>query len=96
MDRLIAQVRHAINNLGLIVLVVKAKGGYKFREKIKKSDKEIDELENTCEDILVDMAVRVTVAEQMLREKPPHWHCRWDDYQSRLRHVAAEVRRKPA
>jgi len=95
MEKLIAQVHHAINNLALVVLVVKAKGGYKYRERIKKTDGEIAELENTCEDILVDMAVRVTVAEAILREKPPHYHERWEDYQTRLKEVAAQVRRKP-
>jgi len=68
-----------------LIVVVKATGGYKWRSRIRLSDREIDKLMVTCEQHLLGMAHRLAIAETMLREPPPSYHSRWEEYQLRIK-----------
>jgi len=72
-----------------LILVCRATGGYKWRERIRLSDREIDRLMAGCEQHLLDMAHRLAVAERMLKEPPPSIHPRWDEYLRRVKEAAS-------
>jgi hypothetical protein len=79
------EVRKAAKYGELLLLALKASGGYRFRALIKLSDTELDRVVETSSEALRDLCIRVTVAERMLQEKPPSYHERWDEYQGRLK-----------
>lgn len=87
-------INSGIKGVKEAIRLIKAKGGYKFREEITYSDEDLDRKEEFAETMIIDMAVRVTVAEALLLQKPPHFHCRWQDYQQKLKEVTAK-RREP-
>jgi len=78
-------VKKARREMQTLILVCRATGGYKWRERIRLSDREIDKLMAGCEQHLMGMAHRLAIAETMLREPPPSYHSRWEEYQLRIK-----------
>ena len=83
-----------LKNLDVIILAIKATGGYKFRQRFQLSDRKIDQLCATSEPDIRKMAVSLIVAEAMLRELPPAIHPRWEEYQRRRKECMAELGKK--
>lgn len=90
MMELAAKLRNAEGNMHVLLLAVKASGGYKYRERIPLSGPELELLVHDAERFIREIATRCVVAEHMLQEKPPHFHCRWQEYQNRLAEVLAK------
>lgn len=87
-------VEKARREMQTLITVCKATGGYKYRERIRLSNKEIDRLMASCEQRLLDMAHRLVVAEMMLREPPPSIHPRWEEYLSKRADVMANLAKR--
>jgi hypothetical protein len=81
------KVRNAERNMGTIILAVKARGGYRFRERVPLTGKELENMESGCEGILRNLAVRCVVAEHLLMQLPRSFGSRWDEYQSKLKEM---------
>lgn len=82
-------IKKARREMQTLIVVCKATGGYKWRERIRLSDREIDRLMASCEQRLLDMAHRLAIAERMLKEPPPSIHSRWGEYQRRQKEAAS-------
>ena len=82
-------IQDILNQVNLMILAIKATGGYKVRKRIQLSDHEIDELCGSSEPTIRLLAVSLVVAEMMLQEPPPLFHPRWDEYQRRRAEVIA-------
>lgn len=78
--------RISIKPIDLLILAVKASGGYKYRAMMQMQDgQELDSFIANAEARLRFIAHSLEVAEAMLREPPPSmWHSRWEEYQERL------------
>ena len=87
-------IRKVHKNMEELILVVRASGGWKHRQKIRLSDCEIERALEDCDRRLHTMAVHLLVAESMLQEPPPSLHSRWEEYQQRCKDVAAELGRE--
>lgn len=87
----------ALQDMELMILACKAKGGYRYRERLRLSEKELEELLAACETRLRMLAVSSHVAQVMLREPPPSYHPRWEEYQGRVADAVKELqqRKKP-
>ena len=83
-----------LSQVDLMILAIKATGGYKERKKFRLSDREIDRLCTTSEPAIRRMAVSLVVAEEMLQEPAPSIHSRWDEYQIRRAEDIAELGKK--
>jgi len=81
----------ALQDMQLMILACKAKGGYRYRERLRLSEKELEELLEACEMRLRMLAVSHYVAQAMLREPPPSYHARWDEYQGRVADAVKEL-----
>lgn len=84
----------ALQDMELMILACKAKGGYRYRERLRLSDKELEGLLAACEMRLRMLAVSLHVAQAMLREPPPSYHARWDEYQGRVADAVKELQQK--
>lgn len=84
------RIKKVLKDTDDMILACKAKGGWKFRERFRCTDIELEKLLKKCEKKLPKMAVSLVVAEAMLREPPPSFHSRWDDYQRRLKDAISE------
>jgi len=87
-------VEKVLNRLDRIILGIKAKGGYKYREYFKLSDHELDLFLANCEKQIRIMAISLVIAEAMLREPPPSIHPRWEEYLKRRAAIVAEMAKK--
>lgn len=86
--KLETKIDRALKNMDIMILACKAKGGYKFRERFRYTDFELEKVLEQCEIQLRAMAVSLIVAEQMLSEPPPSIHSRWQEYERRRKEVA--------
>lgn len=77
------KIKKTLADAEILILACKAKGGYKFRERFRCSDVELEKILKQCEAQIRGMAISLLVAETMLSEQPPSFHCRWDEYQGR-------------
>lgn len=89
--KLLEKVQSGIGNASDGILLIKAKGGFKFRKQIPLKDEDIERKVPNIELTLTDYVVRAIVAEHLLAEKPPHFLCRWDEYQERLAEVVHQA-----
>ena len=85
-------LQKVLNGLDSIILAIKAKGGYKFRQRFRVSDKEIDLYLADCEGRLRMMVISLLVAEEMLQEPAPSIHPRWDEYEERRKDKVEELK----
>ena len=85
------QLQKALENVDIMILAIKATGGYKVRKRFRLSDREIDRLCTTSEAAMRGMAVYLVVAEEMLQEPAPSIHPRWEEYQRRRAEYMAEL-----
>lgn len=78
------QIKKTLQSLDFFILLVKANGGYKYREKIKASEKDIADYLAHSEQDLKKVAVSLLVAEEMLQERG-YWdkEPRWEEYLKR-------------
>jgi hypothetical protein len=88
------QLQKTLENVGIMILAIKAMGGYKVRKRFRLSDREIDQLCVTSEPAIRMMAVSLVVAEAMLQEPAPSIHPRWDEYQRRRGEALAGLGKK--
>lgn len=81
-----SEQRISIKPIDLLILAVKASGGYRYRAMIHLQEgQEFNTVAAAAEERLRRMASCLEVAETMLREPPPSmWHSRWEEYQERL------------
>lgn len=93
---LFEKVQTGFSNASDALLLIKAKGGFKFRQQIPLRDKEIDRKLVNIEATFADYVIRCIVAEHLLSEQPPSFLCRWTEYQDRLSRVLAEVQEDQA
>jgi hypothetical protein len=77
------EVRKILENVELMILAIKATGGYKVRKQFKIPDIQIDRLCAESEPMIREMAIRLVIAEEMLREPAPSIHPRWEEYMRR-------------
>ena len=91
MQRDLKKVRKNMNEL---IFVIRASGGYKYRQYIRLSDHELARLQDDVDRRLHTMAVHLLVAETMLREPPPSIHGRWEEYHQRRTEAAAGLGKK--
>jgi len=82
------KVMHGLDN---IILAIKAKGGYKYRQQFQVSDRELDLFLADCEGRLRMSVISLLVAEQMLQKPAPSIHARWGEYQRRRADIVAEL-----
>ena len=82
-------LQKVLSGLNNIILAIKAKGGYRFRQQFAVSDRELDLFLADCEGRLRMSVISLLVAEEMLQEPAPSIHSRWDEYQSRRADVVA-------
>jgi len=87
----VTEVQKALQSVDLMVLACKAKGGWKYRNQIRLSDRELEVLLADAERRLRLMAVALTVAKGILKEPAPSTHPRWEEYRRRFREAAAEL-----
>jgi len=83
-----------LGNIDIMILAIKATGGYKMRKRFRLSDREIDKLCATSEPAIRQMAVSLIVAEAMLQESPPSIHPRGEEYLQRRAECMAELVKK--
>lgn len=76
-------VKKGLENIDKMVLVIKAKGGFKDRQKLKQTDHEIDKKYEESVDFIKYMYVSLVVAEEMLAELPLYCYRRKDEYERR-------------
>lgn len=88
MEDKIEKPKQAIKHpmIDMLLLGVKAGGGYKYRERLGRiPNQQLPSFIASCERQLRTMAARLLVAEKMLREEPPSYHARWEEYQRRYK-----------
>lgn len=86
--------KKVLGNIELMILAIKATGGYKTRKRFRLSEREIDKLCATGEPAIRKTAVSLVVAETMLQEPAPSIHPRWDEYLRRRAECMAELGKK--
>ena len=85
-------LQKVMSGLENIILAIKAKGGYKFRQRFQASDRELDLFLADCEGRLRMMVISLLVAEAMLQELAPSAHPRWDEYEARRKDKVEELK----
>ena len=83
--------KKVLGNIDLMILAIKATGGWKERKKFRLSEHEIDQLCAASEPKIRRMAFNLIVAEAMLEEPAPSIHPRWDEYQQRQADMLREL-----
>ena len=63
------QIKKTLESLDFLILAIKASGGYKYRERLKLSDKELDVGMADSESNLKNMVISLLTAEEMLQER---------------------------
>lgn len=75
--------KKVLENIKLLILAEKARGGYKYRQRIRLSNRELKDFIDKEESKLRTRAISLIVAEQMLQETKPAYqayHNRWEEY----------------
>lgn len=93
-EELQKDVKDILRHVDLMILAIKATGGYKERKKFRLSNHEIDLLSAGSEPAIREMAVRLAIAEAMLRAPAPSIHPRWDEYLKRRAEYMAQLGKK--
>lgn len=83
--------KKVLNNIDLMILAIKATGGWNERERFRLSKHEIDQLCATSEPKIRRMAVNLIIAEAMLQEPARSYHPRWDEYQQRQMDILVDL-----
>jgi len=83
--------KQTLKNLDLMLLAIKATGGYKVRKNIPLSERRIDRLCEESEPKIRLMAIFLIVAETMLQEPAPSIHPRWKEYVRRRAECMMEL-----
>jgi len=91
----VKQIKKNIEKVNLFILSAKAMGGYKYRQMLKGSDKEIQDFMENIAAAIKTAVVSIHVAEEMLKE-PGYWDrkTRWEEYQQRVAEAIKEVSSK--
>ena len=78
------QIKKILESLDFLILAIKSSGGYKYRERLKLSEVEINKYLAKSEINLKTMVVSLLTAEEMLQERG-YWdkEPRWREYQER-------------
>ena len=84
-------LKKAMKTADLLILVIKAKGGWKYRPQILLTDAELSKWNGRAESDVKDIFTRAIIAEEMLQEEPPSIHNRWGEYQGRLKEAKNET-----
>ena len=85
------QAKDHIKSIDLMIQIIKAKGGWKYRNEIKLTDLQLKKRMQVVEIELRNMATNLATAETMLREPPPSIHNRWEEYQRRRAEAIVEL-----
>ena len=88
------QLQKALENVDIMILAIKATGGWKERKKFRLSEHEIDQLCAASEPKIRRMALNLIVAEALLQEPAPSIHPRWEEYQQRQVDMLGELGKK--
>lgn len=105
MSDLTGRLARSLTGLDGILLAIRATGGFKYREQLKGTDKEIDEIVASAMPKLQGMVLALIIAEDMLKEccpEKPSWKnlwrgCegkRWDEYLQRKKAAVEELKAK--
>jgi len=94
--RIEPKLKIALKPIDLLILAVKAGGGFKYRAMLHLQEgQEVDAVIAGAENRLRQMAFRLEVAEAMLREPAPSMvHPRWDEYQGRREEALKQMMKK--
>lgn len=78
------QIKKTLESLDFFILAIKTQGGYKYREKLKLSEKELEMYIAGSESNLKNMIISLLIAEEILQERG-YWdkEPRWQEYQER-------------
>lgn len=66
------------------IVIIKGGGGFRYRAKFQLSDVEFDKIYAEAVSKIHILGIGIIVAEEMLREPPPSFHSRWDEYKKRV------------
>lgn len=94
MGKVHEDAKKVLKNLDVMILGIKAKGGYKERKQFQMSDRELDLFLADCEDRLRKIVVHLVVAETMMQEPAPSIHSRWEEYARRRTECMAQLGKK--
>ena len=78
------QIKKVLGSLDFLILTIRATGGYKYRERLKLSETELNKHLVRSEQDLKTMTISLLTAEEMLQERG-YWDKvpRWQEYQER-------------
>ncbi len=76
------------------IIIIKGRGGFRYRAKFKLSDVEFDQVYDEAISKIHILGIGIAVAEQMMVEPSPSIHSRWDEYNRRVRAAVAELGKK--
>jgi hypothetical protein len=84
----VAKVLLALDNLDQVILGIKAKGGYCYREKVEVSDNDLNAFIERSDKMLQQTVISLIIAEDMIA-----YSGRSTYYQKRVREAMAEIER---
>lgn len=73
-EKMVLDVRNAVENVGMITLAIKSTGGYKFKEKLGMSESDATEFVEKAEGILLRTVISLIVAEHWIDEQTGKLH----------------------
>lgn len=73
------------------IVIIKGRGGFRYRAKFRLSDIEFDKLYTEAVSKMHILGIGIAVAEQMMTEHAPSIHPRWDEYKRRVSEAVEEV-----
>ncbi len=78
------QIKKILESIDYLILAIKSSGGYKYRERLKLSEVEINKYLAKSERDLKVMVISLLTAEEMLQELG-YWDkgTRWQEYRER-------------
>lgn len=91
MKKELRDVKKVLKSLDVMLLAVRGKGGYKYRQQFRLSDVEFEQFFTKCVADFRTVFINIAVAEAMLQEPAPSIHPRWEEYQQRRKDVDAEL-----
>ena len=87
------ELEKVLGKVDVMILAIKATGGYKMRKRFRLSDREIDKLCAASEPAIRTMAASLVVAETMLQEPAPSIHPRGEEYLQRRADAMVELKK---
>jgi hypothetical protein len=95
MQDLKSTTKRSLDELGGLLRAIQARGGYKYREAMKATDKELDEFIASGVPRLQIIVMSLVVAETMLKErKLLVGGDRWGEYEERRQALLASLKEK--